>query len=149
MNGREIGAANRQGRQGGLMLLVLVLIALPVALGAFRAPPASPGVPPALDRFLDSVRRATPPTARILAVGAPPGLVFYRATVALYPRRVYSAFPTDFAHAGATPATSWPDLLRRARHDGARYVLVWSLPLGASRATRVRWAEGTLVEAPR
>ncbi len=107
-----------------------------------------PAAPPALDLFLDSVRRATPPTARILAAGAPPGLVFYRATAALYPRRIYSASPTDFAHARITPSARWPGLLRLARRDRARYVLVWSLPshLGPQPVARARKAVGTLVE---
>ncbi len=130
------------------MLLAMATIALPVAAGVAPTPPTPPAAPPALDLFLDSVRRATPPTARILAAGAAPGLVFYRATAALYPRRIYSASPTDFAHARITPSARWPGLLRLARRDRARYVLVWSLPshLGPQPVARARKAVGTLVE---
>ena len=119
----------RSARQRALPLMVLVALVtvapgIMADRGALTARPR-PDAPPSLDLFLGAVRRATPPTARILAAGAPPALVFYRAAAALYPRRVYSAFPTDYAHSAAAPAVDWSTLTRRARHEGAVYVLLW------------------------
>jgi len=130
-----------------LMVLVALAIIAPGILADGRALTARPrpDAPPSLDLFLGAVRRATPPTARILAAGAPPALVFYRATAALYPRRVYSAFPTDYAHSTTAPVVDWPTLARRARHDGAGYVLLWSRPLHAVGVIVARGDAGELV----
>jgi len=130
-----------------LMVLVALAIIAPGILADGRALTARPrpDAPPSLDLFLGAVRRATPPTARILAAGAPPALVFYRATAALYPRRVYSAFPTDYAHSTTAPAVDWPTLARRARHNGAAYVLLWSRPLHAVGVIVARGDAGELV----
>ncbi len=130
-----------------LMVLVALALIAPGILADGRALTARPrpDAPPSLDLFLGAVRRATPPTARILAAGAPPALVFYRATAALYPRRVYSAFPTDYAHSTTAPAVDWPTLARRARHNGAAYVLLWSRPLHAVGVIVARGDAGELV----
>ncbi len=130
-----------------LMVLVALALVAPGILADGRALTARPrpDAPPSLDLFLGAVRRATPPTARILAAGAPPALVFYRATAALYPRRVYSAFPTDYAHSTTAPAVDWPTLARRARHNGAAYVLLWSRPLHAVGVIVARGDAGELV----
>jgi len=121
-------ARSTRRRAHPLMVVVALAIIAPGILADGRALTARPrpDAPPSLDVFLGAVRRATPLTARILAAGAPPALVFYRATAALYPRRVYSAFPTDYAHSATAPAVDWPTLARRARHDGEAYVLLWS-----------------------
>lgn len=126
------------------MIVVMLLIVLPGMLSEARTPPAPLLIPPSLDACLASVRAATPPTARILVAGAPPSVAFYRATAALYPRRIYSAFATDFAHAWATPSISRPALMRLAYRDDARYVLLWALPLKHIGKTRVRCAAGAL-----
>ncbi len=135
------------GRTGALapLLLAALAIALPGLLADTHAAPIPPNAPPALDRFLQSVRAATPPTARILVAGAPPALAFYRATYLLYPRIVYSAFPTDYAHGWITPTAHWRALRAQARHDGAGYVLLWALPLKPSGTVAVRGSTGTLV----
>ncbi len=129
------------------MVLVALAIVGPGILADGRALTArpQPDAPPSLDLFLGAVRRATPATARILTDGAPPALVFYRATAALYPRRVYSAFPTDYAHSATAPPVDWPTMTRRARHDGAAYVLLWSRPLHAVGAIVARGDAGELV----
>ena len=123
----------RSTRRGAHPLMVLVALAIiaPGILADGRVLTARPrpDAPLSLDLFLDAVRRATPPMAHILAAGSPPALVFYRATAALYPRPVYSAFPTDYAHSATAPAVKWPTLARRAHHDGAAYVLLWSQQL--------------------
>jgi len=152
-------ATTQMTGRGVLMAVVMALIAAPSVLyaapGVLRearggvAPPAS-GVPRALDACLSSVREITPSFARILVAGAPPAPTFYRATALLYPRRIYPAFPIDYAHAWAVPSTGWRELARLARHDGAAYVFVWSLPLKpsssgmAATAVRVRCPAGIL-----
>lgn len=129
------------------VVLVMLLITVPGLLFDARATPAHRDVPPALDRFLASVRAATPPQARILVAGAPPSLTYYRATYLLYPRRVYSAFPTDYAHGWSVPPLRWADVQAQALRDGARYILLWALPLAPRGAVAVRSGAGTLVEA--
>lgn len=99
-----------------------------------------------MDAFFSAVRAATPPTARILIAGAPPGLVFYRATYDLYPRRAYTAFPIDYAHSAVAPPTSWRALQAMARRDGATYVVTWQLPLTPRGIVRVRTRFGSLIE---
>ena len=148
--------ARPAGRRSGvpLMAFVAALIALPGALpvldhflGSVRAAtPAGPGTLPVLDHFLGSVRAATPPTARLLVAGNPPDFVFYRATYLLYPRTIYSTTSTDYAHALVVPALTWRDLERRARHDGARYVLLWARPVTTRARVLVRVGAGRLVE---
>ena len=120
-------------RSGGIVVAAVaaLLIAGPGLLAVSRAAPGVSGVPPALDRFLAAVRRATPSTARLLVAGNPPGTTFYRASYLLYPRTVYTAFSTDFAHSTVAPAVDWRELRRQARQDRARYVLLWSLSLRA------------------
>ena len=136
---------SRSGRPAA-MVFVAFLIALPGFLVTVRATPIPPDAPPTLDRFLAAVRGATPPAAHVLVAGASPALVFYRATYLLYPRTVTTAFPTDYAHRGTAPPISWRDLERRARRQGARYILLWALPLAPARAVRMRFSSGTLVE---
>ena len=128
------------------MALVAFLIALPGFLVTVRAAPSPPDAPPTLDRFLVAVRGITPPAAHILVAGARPALVFYRATYLLYPRTVDTAFPTDYAHRGTALPISWHDLERRARRQGARYILLWALPVAPTSAVRMRFSAGTLVE---
>jgi hypothetical protein len=138
------------GRRSSILLMVLVaaLIAVPgtVAESHILATPARPDALPVLDRFLASVRAATPPTARLLAAGNPPAFVFYRATYLLYPRRVYSATSTDYAQAMVAPHLTWRARERRARRQGARYILLWALPVAPASAVRMRFGAGTLVE---
>jgi len=139
-------ARSTRRRAHPLMVLVALAIIAPGILAdghALTARP-QPDAPPSLDLFLGAVRRATPTTARILAAGAPAALVFYRATTALYPRRVYSAFPTDYAHSATAPAADWLMLARRARRDGADYVLLWSRPLHVAGTIVARGAGGLL-----
>ena len=142
--------AKPAGRRSGVLLMVFVaaLIAVPgaVAEGHILAARAGPGAMPALDHFLASVRAATPPTARLLVAGNPPAFVFYRATYLLYPRKVYSTTGTDYAQSFAAPALTWRDLERRARHDGARYVLLWARPVTTRARVLVRVGAGRLVE---
>jgi hypothetical protein len=148
LNGKDGMAVTRgSGRTGALapLLFAALAIALPGLLADTHAAPISPNAPPALDRFLQSVRAATPATARILVAGAPPALAFYRATYLLYPRVVYSAFATDYAHGWTAPTTHWRTLQAQARHDGAGYVLVWSLPLTSPRTVVVQSSTGMLV----
>ena len=136
------------GRHAGttLMLAVCLMIALPGLLVVARAAPASSGVPPRLDGFLAAVRDATPPHARLLAYGAPPALIFYRATYLLYPRTVCSAAATDYAHGSVASALPWPTVRRLAHRDGARYVIVWALPLAVHGTVLLRSGAGTLIE---
>lgn len=135
-------AANR-----GVMLPILaaLLIALPGLVVVAHAAPGVSDASPALDRFLIAVRETTPPTARILSAGNPPGVSFYRATYLLYPRVVYSAFETDYEHGWHAPAVRWSDLRRLARRDGATYVLLWSLPLRPYGPAVVSQGVGTLL----
>ena len=133
------------GRPAAIVFVAL-LIALPGFLVTVRATPLPSDAPPTLDRFLVAVRGITPPAAHILVAGARPALVFYRATYLLYPRTVSTAFPTDYAHRGTARPISWRDLERRARHDGARYILLWALPVAPASAVRMRFGAGTLVE---
>jgi hypothetical protein len=130
------------------MVFVAALIAAPgaVAESHILATPARPDALPVLDHFLASVRAATPPTARLLVAGNPPAFVFYRATYLLYPRRVYSTTSTDYAQAMVAPTLPWRDLERRARHDGARDVLLWSLPVTTRARVGGRGGAGRLVE---
>lgn len=137
--------ANRGGAR--LVMLAALLIALPGLLMVARTGPGVPDASPQLDRFLVAVRDSTPPTARILVAGNPPGVTFYRATYLLYPRPVFTAFATDYEHSRRAPAVSWGDLRRQARRDGASYVLLWSLPLRPHGSTVVSGGVGTLVEA--
>jgi hypothetical protein len=136
---------NRSGRPAA-MVFVALLIALPGFLVTVGATPIPPNAPPTLDRFLAAVRGITPPAAHVLVAGAPPALVFYSATYLLYPRTVYTAFPTDYAHRGTAPPISWRDLERRARRQGARYILLWALPVAPASAVRMHFSAGTLVE---
>lgn len=128
-----------------LALIATLLIALPGLLIVARATPGVSDAPPALDRFLGAVRDATPPTARILVAGNPPGTVFYRAVYLLYPRIVYTAFATDFTHHQSAPLGNWSELSRIARRRGVDDVLLWSLPLRPHVSARVRQGAGTLV----
>ena len=137
--------SNRSSRPAAMMFVAL-LIALPGFLVTIRATPIPPDAPPTLDRFLVAVRGVTPPAAHVLVAGARPALVFYRATYLLYPRTVDTAFPTDYAHRGTAPPISWRDLERRARRQGARYILLWALPVAPASAVRMRFGAGTLVE---
>lgn len=139
-----------------LMLIMALAIVLPGALFEARglAVAGSSDVPPALDRFLASVAASTPATARILIAGAPAGLTFYRATSALYPRVVYSALPTDYAHSQMQTLVSWAHLRLLTRRHGARYLLLWNMRPGGQRATsmmsvRAQSGLGTLVEVKR
>jgi hypothetical protein len=146
--GKDGTAVTRgSGRTGALapLLLAALAIALPGLLADTHAAPVPSNVPPALDRFLQAVRTATPPTARILVAAAPPALAFYRATYLLYPRVVYSAFATDYAHGWITPTAHWRVLQSQARHDGAGYVLLWALPLKSPGAVAVHSSAGMLV----
>jgi len=131
-------------RGRGLWLLVALLIGAPGLFVTMQAAPIPPNAPPspALDSFIAAVRDRTPRTARVLVAGNPPALVFYRATYLLYPRTVYAAFPTDYAHGGTAPPTDWPSLRRLARQDGASYVLLWDVPVARSGATSIRSADG-------
>ena len=133
------------GRPAAIVFVAL-LIALPGFLVTVRATPLPSDAPPTLDRFLAAVRGVTPPAAHVLVAGARPALVFYRATYLLYPRTVDTAFPTDYAHRGTAPPISWRDLERRARRQGARYILLWALPVAPSSVVRMRLSVGTLVE---
>jgi hypothetical protein len=137
--------SNRSGRPAA-MVFVALLIALPGFLVTVRATPIRPAAPPALDRFLAAVRGVTPPAAHVLVAGAQPALVFYRATYLLYPRTVYTAFPTDYVHRGTAPSISWRALERRARRQSARYILLWALPVAPASTVRRRFGTGTLVE---
>ena len=137
--------SHRSGRPAAMVLVALV-IALPGFLVTVRATPMPPNARPTLDRFLAAVRGVTPPAAHVLVAGAPPALVFYRATYLLYPRTVSTAFPTDYAHRWTAPPISWCDLERRARRQGARYILVWALPVAPGSVVRMRFSVGTLVE---
>ncbi len=130
----------------GFVVLVAALIVVPGlwADGGMLAAVRS-DIPPALDRFLDSSRRTTPTTARILVAGTTPALVFSRATARLYPRRVYSAFPADYVRGRTTPGTRWSDLLQLAHHDGAVYILLWSLPQLSSGPATAPLGSGALV----
>jgi hypothetical protein len=131
-----------------LMVFVAALIAVPGAVAESRilTTPARPDALPALAHFLASVRAATPPTARLLVAGNPPAFVFYKATYLLYPRRVYSATSTDYAQAMLAPYLTWRDLERRARHAGARDVLLWSLPVTTGARVVAHVGAGRLVE---
>jgi hypothetical protein len=137
--------SNPSGRPA-VMVVVALLIALPGLLVTSRATPIPPNAPPALDRFLAAVDHLTPPTAHILVAGAPPALVFYRATYLLYPRIVYTAFATDYAHGWTAPAVNWRALLRRAHRAGARHVLLWALPVAPHATVVVRAGLGWLVQ---
>jgi len=139
-------------RHVALLALILLLVAPPALLTEGQAIGAGPQseIPLAFDTFLASVRRATPATARVLALGEPPVLVFERPVFSLYPRTVYSAVDTSYMRAHRPRAFSWPELERVARRDRARYILVWALrfaPRGPlpGRAL-VRSGAGTLVE---
>ena len=138
------------GRRSSVLLMVFLaaLIAVPGAVAESRilATPARPDALPMLDRFLASVRAATPPTAHLLVAGNPPAFVFYRATYLLYPRRIYSTTSTHYAQAMVAPHLTWRDLERRARHDGARDVLLWSLPVTTGARVVVHVGTGRLVE---
>jgi len=141
-------AVAREGhgpRGHGLWLLVALLIGAPGLFVTLQAAPLPLTAPPSpsLDTFIAAVRDRTPRTARVLVAGNPSTLVFYRATYLLYPRAVYTAFPTDYAHGGTAPPTDWPSLRRLARQDGASYVLLWALPVALSGATLIRSADGT------
>lgn len=138
-------------RRPALLAAVAVLMILPGLAAESRAlaGPPIPGAPPALDRFLAAVRAATPPRARLLAAGDPPALTSYRATYLLYPRYVYSATATDYAHAALAPHLSWSDLLRLAGRVHARYVLLWGIGGVPRAAVRLRVAGGTLAEVER
>ncbi len=142
-------AGHGPARQRGSLAVAAVaalLIAAPGLLTVSIASPGDSGVPPALDRFLAAVRRATPPTARLLVAGNPPGTTFYRAAYLLYPRVIYTAFRTDFAHSAAAPVATWSALHRQAQHDGASYMLLWSLPLRAQGHVLAHQDGGTLVQ---
>lgn len=132
-------------RGHGLWLMVALLIGGPGLFVTMQAAPIPSNTQPSpsLDTFIALVRGRTPQTARVLVAGNPPALVFYRATYLLYPRTVYAAFPTDYAHGGSAPPTAWPSLRRLARQDGADYVLLWSLPVARSGAMVIRPAEGS------
>jgi len=143
------GAGRR--RHVALLALVLLLVAPPTLVAEAQLVGVGPRseVPPALDLFLSSVRRVTPPAARLLVVGEPPVLVFERPVFALYPRRVYSAVDTSYLRAHRARAFSWPGLARLARQDGAHYILVWA-PRSAPRGplpgrVLLRQGAGTLV----
>ena len=133
-----------------LMVGVALLMILPglVTESHALAGPSTPGAPPALDRFREAVRAATPPQARLLAAGDPPALTSYRATYLLYPRYVYSATSTDYAHAALAPHLRWTDLLRLAGRVHARYVLLWQLGGMPRAAVRLRVDGGMLAEIP-
>lgn len=133
----------------GLMAVVCAVIALPGLVQLVGASPGATGVPPNLDSFLSAVSEATPPNARILAFGAQPALVFYRSTYLLYPRVVYSAEPTDYAHRDVSIPLSWPTLRRLARRDRAQYVIAWPLPWKANGAILLRSGPGALLETRR
>jgi hypothetical protein len=145
-----VGMARPAGWRSSVLLMVVVtaLIAVPGAMAESRilATPTGPDALPVLDHFLGAVRAATPPTARLLVAGNPPAFVFYRATYLLYPRRVYNTTSTDYAQATVAPILSWRDLERRARHDGARDLLLWSLPVTTRARVLVRVGAGRLVE---
>ncbi len=139
-------ARESHGTRGrGLWLLVALLIGAPGLFVTMQAEPIPPSAPPSplLDSFITAVRDRTPQTARVLVAGNPPALVFYRATYLLYPRTVYTAFPTDYAHGGTAPPTDWPSLRRLARQDGADYVLLWALPVTPSGVTPTRSKDGS------
>lgn len=146
LNGKDGVLMAKAANRGGLLpMLAALLIALPGLLVVARTAPGVADASPALDRFLIAVREATPPSARILSAGNPPGVSFYRATYLLYPRVVYSAFATDYEHGWHAPAARWSDLRRLARRDGASYVLLWSLPLRSHGLRVVNQGVGTLV----
>lgn len=114
-----------------LMALLALLIALPgLIIDTQAAHNLASVVPPKLERFLNAMRAVTSPTARVLVAGSPPDMVFYRATYVLYPRIVYSAYTPQRRYMSWTaPPLTWPNLQRIAHHDGARYVLLWELPV--------------------
>jgi len=106
-----------------------VIVALALVASALVAPRPSTvvDVPPKLDAFLSRVAAVLPAGTRLLVAAQPPAAVYYRATAALLAHRVYSFFPTDYAHgvaAGPAPASA---LMRTVHHDAASYLLLWGL----------------------
>jgi hypothetical protein len=148
LNGTDgvVMTSARYRGHGVLVAIVACLIAVPGLVAVSSAAPGVADAPPALDRFLAGVGAATPPAARILVAGSPPAVVFYRAVYLLYPRTVFTAFPTDFEHGWSAPPVRWDELLYRARRDGATYVLTWAVPLRAHGLVRLQHGAGALVQ---
>jgi hypothetical protein len=110
----------------GLLLAAAIMIPFGLAT-ALRTPPIPPNTPPALDRFLTDIARATPAHARLLVAGSLTSLVFYRGTVRLYPRPVVGYLVRDYTTVSdwvGVPAT-WAQARQYARHTHARYVALW------------------------
>lgn len=145
----EVLVVKQQGRQGLLafMALVVLIVALPTALAESKASPALPDSSPNFDRLLSSVRAATPSNVRLLVLGDPPVVSFYRATYQLYPRRVYNAAPPDAVFSLNASPLYWPHILRLARHTHARFVVLWGVSVAPRTAiVRLRQGPGELIE---
>jgi len=109
---------------------LLLIVALVLVAASFAAPrlPTVSVVPVGLDGFLARVGAVLPACARLLVAAQPPAVVYYRATAALLSHRVYSFFATDYAHSATAGPASAAALMRKARQDGAGYLLLWGLP---------------------
>lgn len=141
-----------QQRQRHVLLLVAVLVvAIPTVMIETQRPvaPDASSIPPLLDRSLRTVSEKTGVGAHILVVGETPALVFFRATVDLYPRVVYTASPIDFEHGWSAPHIGWPALVRLADRDRAHYIFIWHLPMKMSSGVALmRENGGVLVKVP-
>jgi hypothetical protein len=114
-----------------VMATLLLVLALPAAIMDTHASEGLYSVPMSFDHFLERVRRLTPANARLLIVDpdtdAPP-YMFFRSRYDLYPRTVImQRVPAPDARHGVLLRT-WSEWLNTARHNRARYLVVWVLP---------------------
>jgi hypothetical protein len=134
----------------GLLLAAAIMIPFGLAT-ALRTPPIPPNTPPALDRFLTDVARTTP-HARVLVARSLTSLVFYRATVRLYPRPIVGYLVRDYTTVSewvGVPAT-WAQAWHYARHTHARYVALWGTAIAPPpTSVLMRRDSGVLAEVSR
>ena len=125
-----------------VMATLLLVLALPAAIMDTHASEHFYSVPMSFDHFLDRVRRLTPANARVLIVDPDTDShrkMFFRSRYDLYPRTVIiQRVPaTDVRH--GILIRTWREWLLTARHNRARYLVVWILPQAKGHHTYDKW----------
>lgn len=132
-------------------LVLAAALTLPWGIvAALRAAPIPSNAPPALDRFLSDVARATSPRDRVLVAGDLGALVFYRAAYRLYPRTVvgYLVRPYTVVNNWVGAPGSWPAAVRYAEKAHASYIALWGSQVTPDlRTIRFRQDGGVLAAA--
>jgi hypothetical protein len=152
--GVPMARVNNDRYGGWIALAAIALLMLLPSIAAEAhgvvAPPVQLNTDPAFDQLLGSVERTVPLDGRVLVAGNPAVLVFERAVSSLYPRRVFTALSADYTQVHHKHTLRWSELRALAHQHGARYILLWQVPLSipSTLQVRARSAQGVLLEIP-